>query len=388
MRVCHVIPCISRAQGGPVNSMATLTAALKSKHCQITVGTVAKANDGEKAEFGDIEIVESNYSFGGKFRWCPFLYRKLILRDFDIIHSHGLWVYTSFLAGRFSLKKSIPHVLAPCGMLGEKALMRSGWKKVVLRRMFQDSVLENAACLHAKSEAEYNDIRRLGLKNSVAVIPNPIEMITTCDSHKINEFRQKYIGTGRKKIILYLGRLHPVKGLERLLTAWASLERFHTTWQLILAGPDESNYLAVLKNKLFSLGCGKSVSFTGQVGDYEKCIVYKAADLFVMPSDFESFGSAIGEAMMSGLPVITTTGTPWEVLNRNQAGWWVHPSPDSLASALKEGMILSNAQRQVMGEKGRALTNRFRPERVAEDMIAVYRWLAGSLPPPKCVRII
>ncbi len=387
MKVCHLIPYIGIAQGGPVMSLATLAPVLQKAHCQITVGSIEKPNDGKTITLNDIELIKCERSFGGIYRWSPSLAEKLFPRDFDLVHSHGLWTYTSFLAGHLASKKHIPHILAPCGMLNPKALKRSNWKKLICRGMFQEHVLKNTACLHAKSEAEYNDFRRFGLKNPVAVIPNPIEMPSIHEPLKTEIFRQRHGISGEKKTILYLGRLHPVKGLERLSQAWGTLNQFHDTWQLVIAGPSENSYLTVLKDRVRSLRCAKNVTFTGELSSSEKWIAYNAADLFVMPSDFENFGSAIAEAMMGGLPVITTNGTPWKVLATEGAGWWISPSIQDLVHTLREGMMISDSERRIMGERGKILSKRFRPERVVEDMISVYQWLTNNCPRPQCVQI-
>ncbi len=159
-------------------------------------------------------------------------------------------------------------------MLNERALKRSNWKKVICRTAFQERVLRNATCLHAKSEAEYNDIRRFGLKNPVAVIPNPV-VIKEGNDLEPEEFRKQHGIPDDKRVLLYLGRMHPVKGLKRLLDAWAFLDRFHSGWQLVLAGPNENNYLTVLNNRLQSLGCGRSVTFTGEIENSKKLLLIR-----------------------------------------------------------------------------------------------------------------
>ena len=116
-----------------------------------------------------------------------------------------------------------------------------------------------------------------------------------------------------------------MKGLERLIAAWSKLSAIHADWLLVLAGPDEGGYGARLRAQIEQAGCNSSVAFTGPLSDATKWAALECASLFVMPSDFENFGLAIVEAMRCGLPVITTTGTPWEELGTAGAGWWVEP---------------------------------------------------------------
>jgi glycosyltransferase involved in cell wall biosynthesis len=278
-------------------------------------------------------------------------------------------------------------------MLMPGALRHHGWKKVPVRIWFQDRALRAAQCLHAKSDQEYRQIRAFGLRNPVAVIPNPIAPPPVGGS----VVSAPWSKSPNRRTVLFLGRLHPVKGLARLVQAWAEVQRFavrgqwssgptHETWQLILAGPDEGGHREEIESLVAECGCRDSVVFPGELDEKQKWGALAAADLFVMPSDFENFGNAIVEAMSCAVPVITTTGTPWEELRRAGAGWWVAPRVESLAKALREALAMSETQRQEMGKRAAGLAARFSPQQAGADLIQVYRWLMDEIPRPPCVR--
>jgi glycosyltransferase involved in cell wall biosynthesis len=153
----------------------------------------------------------------------------------------------------------------------------------------------------------------------------------------------------------------------------------------VLAGPDEGGYRRKLESLAAQLGCQESVMFAGELNEKQKWGALATADLFVMPSDFENFGNAIVEAMSCAVPVITTTGTPWEELRTTGAGWRVAPEVETLTRALSEALAMSDDQRRAMGDRAFRLAERFRPGRIGEDLIQVYQWLLGTGPKPGCV---
>ena len=243
--IAHMIAYTGRAQGGPVMSMSAMSTGLIEEGNKVTVFSVKRSSDGAQAPFHpQVDTQTEPRSFLGSFRYSPALWSRVKASRPHVVHSHGLWTDIDRQAWMLSRLRNIPHLLAPCGTLQKKALQRSWWKKLPVRWVFQDRALREAACLHAKSEAEYEGIRRFGLRNPIAILPNPVlgpsENIPPrkayCETFKVPEERKQ---------ALYLGRIHPVKGLDALLHAWGTLKSFHQEWVLILAGPDEGGYRAV-----------------------------------------------------------------------------------------------------------------------------------------------
>jgi glycosyltransferase involved in cell wall biosynthesis len=298
-------------------------------------------------------------------------------RQSAIIHDNGLWLSTNRVAARVARSRKIPLVISTRGMLAPWALNHRRWKKRIAWWLYQRSILESAVLLHATSEAEAKDIRATGLQNPIAVIPNAVDFPEVLPERQPSAERRR---------VLFLGRLHPIKGLENLLEAWAQV-RPHN-WELILAGPDEEAYQAKLEALVGQLGLGSEVRCLGAVDGDVKWKLYRTADLFVLPSFTENFGMAVAEALACEVPVITTRGTPWKELETYRCGWWVEASAATLSSALQAAMSLSDEQRGAMGMRGRGLVQtKCSGKAIAQELCLVYEWVVhgGSQPDFVCL---
>src|SRR5262249_16650863 len=139
----------------------------------------------------------------------------------------------------------VPLILAPRGMLGREALKFSRYRKNLMWYAAQGSAVHAASCLHATSEQEYLEIRDVGLRQPVAVVPNGVDVPPVPSG--VHE-------RSSDRTILYLGRVHPKKGLDRLVFAWGELEKRWPDWKLRIIGPDEGGYLNRLKRQVKELG--------------------------------------------------------------------------------------------------------------------------------------
>jgi glycosyltransferase involved in cell wall biosynthesis len=297
----------------------------------------------------------------------------------DLLHNHGVWLMPNIYAGMVARGRRVPLVFAPRGMFSERAMAFSrGRKRFVWWCLGQRRAVGATACFHATSEAEARDIRRLGFRRPIAVVPNGIALP--------NLETDARSASGRERCkLLFLGRIHPIKGIPVLLRAWQRVEHQYPDWELIIAGPDEGGHLNGVQALASELDLTR-VSFPGPVFAKAKEALYRSADLFVLPTHSENFGMAIAEALSYSLPVITTTGAPWQDLERRDCGWWIELSEATLAAALRTAMDLPEDRREQMGRRGRYwMEESYGWSRIAREMRGVYEWVLGGGPSPSCV---
>jgi len=230
----------------------------------------------------------------------------------------------------------------------------------------------------ATAESEYRDIRARGLRAPVAVIPNGIALPPFPLNRKAGAARRR---------LLFLARLHPVKGVDLLLRAWVALQSQFPDWELQIAGPLDGDYPRSMQALAASLGAQR-LAFAGELRGRAKADAYLSADLFVLPTHSENFGMAVAEALAHGVPAVVTNGAPWEGLETERCGWWVERGETSLTGCLREAMTRSSADLETMGRRGREWMLRdFSWAEVARKTLATYAWLLGGGSPPDWVRV-
>lgn len=298
-------------------------------------------------------------------------------REGALLHAHGLWRMPNVYPGVAARRFGVPLVLSPRGMLGQAALAFSSRQKSIFWHLLQRRALQSLTCFHATAPSEVDDIRAFGLDMPVAIIPNGIDVAPF--------FQRAAPEPNRPRQVLYLGRIHPKKGIDRLLSAWAILKGTYPDWELRIVGPSEQGHVAELKCLAHEMNL-RNVRFEGALHGSEKTAAYLDAALFVLPTLHENFGMVVAEALALGIPTITTIGAPWKGLVTARCGWWVDHGPEPLAKALKEGMELSDYERALMGARGRDWMRRdFSWESVAAKMELLYRWCAGRAECPEFV---
>jgi glycosyltransferase involved in cell wall biosynthesis len=224
--------------------------------------------------------------------------------------------------------------------------------------------------LHATSEVELQEIRAQGFTAPVAVVPNGIDLPNM-------RYVEKISVTG-KRTLLFLSRIHPTKGLDRLLLAWAQLESRHPQWSLIIAGRGEPMYVQEIQALVATLGVQR-VTFPGPLYGEAKTQAYFAADLFVLPTHSENFGMVVAEALAHGCPAVVSRGAPWSGLDEEGCGWWVSNTVATLTASLDLAMQLPSVQLNQMGLCGRAWMERdFGWNAIGKKMHESYQWLLGG----------
>ena len=307
----------------------------------------------------------------------------------DILHLHGLWMYPNWAAGSVAKATGIPFVMSPHGMLEPWSLGRGNLKKKATGLLFEYDNLASARCIHACSEQEFLNIRRFGYKGPIAVVPLGLtrdEFMHTSRSEANSRINRPQ-PFENKRVLLFLSRLHVVKGLDLLLAAWEAVRRSFPEWHLVIAGDGEAAYVAHLKKTALESGLNDSVTFTGAVHGKGKWDLLKNADLFVLPTLSENFGLVVAEALACGIPVITTKGAPWGDLEMEECGWWINPGVTALSKALTDTLSLPANQLAEMGGRGRRLIERkYLVDITARTLHSVYTWMLNGGTSPDCVR--
>ncbi len=299
----------------------------------------------------------------------------------QIIHSHGMWLPINHFVSKHARNLGVPLVIQPHGMLEPWALNAGRVKKLIAMLGYQRHDLDAAQLLIATADSEYDTFRSLGLKNPIAVIPNGINL---------NEFTKinsalSYNLKQQNKNIIFMSRIHPKKGILNLVQAWDRIDR--NGWKLLLAGPNENNYLSEVLALISKHNLNDSIEYVGELYNQDKIDFYNGASLFVLPTYSENFGLVIAEALACGIPVITTKGTPWADLEKFACGWWIDIGVEPLVTALQQAMALSDEQRIQMGKNGCAYVQRYNWQDIADQMAHTYRWLLGQDSRPECIRL-
>lgn len=384
MKILHVVPHVGAEASGPSYSVPGLARALARRGHNVSMFSVL---DGKLDGLTDFV----HHVFPRR-RLIPSLWRSpellAALRESaptsDVLHSHGLWTMPNMYTGWIARESPLPLVISPRGTLSAWALAHSRWRKKLVWATAQGQVVRSAACLHATAEQEYHDIRRLGLTQPVCVIPNgvdvPLSSLTGPPTAALSKANHTHT-------ILYMGRLHAIKGIDRLLEAWTKLASERPNWCLRIVGPNEGGHEAELRALAASLRTPR-VTFTGPAYGPAKWTEYREAALYVLPTHSENFGMTVAESLASGTPVITTKGAPWSGLARERCGLWIEQGVEPLVEALRHATTLTTLELKEHGARGRAWMIRdFSWDNIAEQMSSVYRWLRLGGEPPTCVRV-
>ena len=284
---------------------------------------------------------------------------------FNITHLHALWSPILHKVSNWAHRNKVPVVWSPHGMLTPWAMNNKKWKKRLGWWLYQRKDLARADLLHATAESEVEDIRRMGLRNKVMIAPLGVNIDSRVE-------RVEHVDG--KKVLLFVSRVQRKKGLINLARAWANLKKESSTrstwlnsWKIRIVGPDQEGHTQEVKAECERLGIIEDWEFAGPKYGDELQSEYANADLFVLPTYSENFGSVVIEALAHGVPVITTKGTPWYELegytnsklqtinSKLKCGWWIDIGVDPLINALQEAISLTDEERQLMGVRGRKL---------------------------------
>lgn len=366
MKVIHCVSSVDNPTAGTTYSVDRLTAAVRDQGIDARLFTIGDPAHDEPDGFtrrfrNDLDTIPLVSRLG-----CSRALRDGLMDPaVDLFHIHGLWMMPNVYPADAARKLDRPLMLSPHGMLGPAALRYSRWKKQVAAILWQGRALREVDCFRATCDEEVREIRRFGLRQPVAVIPNGIDLPRTPPARR----------TLPRKQVISMGRIHPKKALDRLIRAWVTLQDDFPDWECLLVGPDEGGHAEHLSRLCQDLHAERLV-ITGPVFGAEKLQLLTDADLFALPTRNENFALTVAESLACKTPVISTKGAPWEGLELHRCGWWIDHGPEPMAAALRHAMALPDEERRAMGERGRAWMERdYCWKTIGRQTHDVYRWM-------------
>jgi glycosyltransferase involved in cell wall biosynthesis len=311
--------------------------------------------------------------------WADFKLSKILrhaVAGADVCHVHGLWVPHSLAIRRLANQLGKPLVSSVHGMLERREMENKRLKKSVYSWLLERPSLARSLCLRALSEREVGDYRCFGVDRPIALVPNGIRAIERIDT---TEFLRTFPQLAGKSVVLFLGRVHPKKGVLNLLQAWKSVARCHDDAHLVIAGPEYAGTLTRARQIIQDLNLQRAVTLMGLISGQTKLAALSAAKYFCLPSYSEGLSVAVLEALSIGLPAIITPECNIPTVASSGAGISTSNEPEALAQTLRACLSIGSRDWQAMSTAAHRLARTQFDWRVTgKAMHSVYEWLLGG----------
>lgn len=475
IKTANLVHSVSRKAGGLFESVRRLVQSLSQIGMDVRVfGTVDEFSGEDLAAWEPVEVKTFKAVWPESFGYSPEFLEELQVFAPDLTHTHGIWLYPSVVTNLYCRPRNHLYVISAHGMLDPWAIQNSALKKAIAYFLYEKAHLHGAACLRALCESEARAIRRIGLKNPIAIIPNgidlPVEGLPDYADTRPQDYEttgpeddgttgQRTEDAGRRtevsgassavsgpwsvvrslksngrKVLLYLGRIHPKKGLVNLVKAWKQVSGQWSVvngqsseWVLAIAGWDQGGHEGELKRLASDLGLPwsdaratglqdhgttmdrrqraedrgqrtevggqwsvvsglPSVVFLGPQFNEAKTGCYRDCDAFVLPSFSEGLPMVVLEAWAWRKPVLITPQCNLPEGFAAQAAIRIEPAAESIAQGLYELFRAPSSALRSLGDNGHELTaTRYAWPRIGEQMNQLYEWMLGGGAKPACL---
>lgn len=376
MKILQVLSFFSPVHGGSAEAPYHLSKELAKRGHEVTIYTsdykISQEYINSVTETG-VKVC-SFKTWLGRFnpRVTPGIIKsaKEQVKYFDIVHMHNYRTFQNIAVHHYAKKYNVPYVLQARGDV-PYANIKIRMKKI-FDILFGYAILKDASKLIALTEREVEDYKKVGVDDKkIEIVPNGIDLSGYDNLPKRGEFRLKYGIRDDEKIILYLGRIHKIKGINLLVNAFADLIKELEDVKLVIAGPDDG-FLSTLKRQIGDLNVGDKILLTGPLYERDKLKAYVDADVYVLPSVYETFPNTVLEAWACGTPVVVTDRCGIADIV-SKVGYVVEYDKDQLREAIFKVLSDEELSRR-FGEKGKKLVHElFNLSKVVEQIEEVYQ---------------
>ena len=388
----HLVHNIDDSYGGPAKSIPYLMSSLEKLGNNQEVISLKYSNNETNEVISKLNLKSTSFQahFLKAAAYSPniedYLVKRIRETNNQIIHYHNIWNYIPLIANKVAVNTNVPIVASPRGNLFPWNLKKGYLKKKLYMEVFQRRYFNTSDCIHVTSKEELKAVKNLGLNAPIGLISNGVDI----DEFKNMQSKEKHrdnLGIDvNKKYILYMGRIEQKKGLLLLLHTYKDFVKKNDEWKILIAGPAyDKKYFQDCKDFAINAGLDKHIEWLGMVSGSRRIDAYGAADLFVLPTHSENFGIVIAEALASGLPVITTNGTPWAEIQNEFAGYIIPLEKRFLLSSIDNFSKLSILEKNEMAANAKNIAQRYSWDKPGHEMAQLYEWILGKRNQPKFI---
>ncbi len=341
MKVLHVISSIDRRKGGPSAAVIGLAnAQVQAGYQASIITTFTREEDSSDDSRSPAEAKNAPITRVGPCRtpavWHPQLSSalKFAIGGANIVHIHGVWESIHRLAAAIARNQAKPYIFQACGMLDPWSLRQKRLKKALYLHWVLRCHLESASALHYDTAMEAGLAGELGLTPPTLIRPNGVDVAEFKELPAAGTFRRSLPQhMAERPLVVFLGRVHPIKGIDTLIRALPKLA--DSTVGLVIVGPDAEGTKATLAALADALGVSNRIHFSGMLHGKDRVAALRDAKVFALASQHENFGIAVIEALAAGIPVVLSdqVGIHAEVV-ANGVGSAVPVDADAFAAAI------------------------------------------------------
>lgn len=387
MKILQVVPYFAWSYGGPVKSVYDLSKILSEKGHDVTIFTTDvfrghRISDDDKIDFENNVKVryfkclnnwiasEMKFHISSEMHFAI----KNELQNYDVVHLHDYRGITHFDVQHYAKKYDIPYVLQAHGaspkVFGKQSI-RFTLSKILFDFFFGKKILKNSSKLIALTKTEVDQYLEIGGElNKIEIVPNGIRLSEYENLPEEGEFRKQYSIKNDEKIILYLGRIHKIKGIDLLIRSFSEITTELNNVKLVIVGPDDG-FLPELKKQIKDLNIDDKILYTGPLYGLDKLRAYVDANLYVLPSIYETFPMTVLEAFACGKPVIVTDRCGISDFVE-EVGFAVKFDEKELKDAIMKILTDEELAKRLSEESKELVETRFDFNTVIEDTISIY----------------
>jgi len=322
--------------------------------------------------------------------YSPTLLSELEQVSAQLGHVHTIWDYTAYAIYKWAKSKKVPFICSVHGSLNKRALAVSPFKKSIASKLYVKKVLEEVNCMQVSTLDEYRQVRKFGFAKPICVISNGIHLPDRQEKFDIPWKSEKTAG---KKILLYIGRIHPTKGIHHLVSGWDLIAKKHASnlkeWHLVLVGfgfYEKSVYEDKIKSQIDDLNLKNDITILPPHFGEKMKACYEHCDSFILPSEHEGFSMALLTAMAYQKVVLMTPECQFPEAFEKDAAIEIGCSPEGVKKGLLKLFDCSEDNKKSIANRGYSIVaEKYTWEKITGQLIDVYSWLINSDTPPVSV---